>query len=167
MGPVMDTRGLTVCVPGFDLAAARHDLRLSARSVATGQVDNRPGTEPRNQISAVAAVVRGRNHRASYVESFPAETVEDRLQDWRDAMVDQDVDDLVEVLEVLNVDLGQASVRQIMEADLKALINIAADRSSRLHVRLNTHQQNRVEALFLTIGCVCRDVLHGGSERHR
>src|SRR5829696_2251908 len=82
-------------------------------------------------------------------------------------MADQDVDDLVEVLEVLNVDLGHPPLRKIMEADLKALINVATDRSPRFHVRLNTHQQSRVEALCLTIGRVYRDVIKGGSERHR
>src|SRR5215218_5170054 len=93
--------------------------------------------------------------------------MEDRLQHGGDATVDQDFDDLVEIPEVLDVDLGNVPFRQIMKADLKAFIDVAADWSTRVHVRLNTHQQYGVEALRLPVRRVHRHVLDGGSERHR
>src|SRR5215210_4715064 len=51
-----------------------------------------------------------------------------------------------------------------MKADLEAFIDVAADWSARVHVRLNSHQEYGIEALRLAVHCVYRDVLDGRSE---
>lgn len=77
--------------------------------------------------------------------------MEDRLQDRGDAMIDKTVDDLVEVLEVLDVDLVESTFGKIMKADLEALVEVAADWSASVHIRLHTHQEHRVEAFGLAV----------------
>ena len=42
-------------------------------------------------------------------------------------MIDENVDDLVEVLEILNIDLGKPAPSKIMKADLEALVDIPAE----------------------------------------
>ncbi len=41
-------------------------------------------------------------------------------------MVEQNVDDPVEILEVLDVDLGEPPLGQVVEADFEALVDVAA-----------------------------------------
>ena len=66
-------------------------------------------------------------------------------------MIDENVDDLVEVLEILNIDLGKPPLSKIMKADLEALVDIPAEWSAGVHVRLHTHQEHGVEAFGLAI----------------
>ena len=82
-------------------------------------------------------------------------------------MVDQDVDDLVEVLKVLDVDLAQTPFGKIMKPDLEALVNVTAEWSTRVHVRLHGHQEHGIEALGLTVGGVGLDVGKCRAEWHR
>src|SRR5215213_8764760 len=89
MRPVVDAGGLTVRVPGVDLPTTGRDLWFGTGAITTGQVDGRAGTEASHQVPAVAGVVGGRHYGACDVESFPAESVEDRLQHGRDAMADK------------------------------------------------------------------------------
>src|SRR5687767_12568688 len=53
-----------------------------------------------------------------------------------------------------------------MKADLEALIDVAADWSARVHVRLNSHQEDGIEAFRLPVGCVDLHVLDGRSKGH-
>ena len=66
-------------------------------------------------------------------------------------MVDQDIDDVVEILKVLDVDLGEPALGKIMKSDLEALVDVAADWSAGLHVGLHTHQEHGVEAFDLAV----------------
>jgi hypothetical protein len=130
MGAIVDPRGLTVRVPAMDFPATSLDLRLGAGTITTWQVDHRPSSITRHEIPAVAGIVGGRNDGPGNIKSFPAETVEHRLQDGRDAVVDQDFDDLVEVLEVVDIDLGQSAAGKIVEAS--SPIDVGINGSSRM-----------------------------------
>src|SRR4029453_16120978 len=57
MGSIVDSGGLTVRVPGVDLPTAGRNLWFGTGAIATGQVDGRAGTEPRDQVSAVARII--------------------------------------------------------------------------------------------------------------
>src|SRR5215213_6511346 len=82
-------------------------------------------------------------------------------------MIDQRADDLVEVLKIFDIELSEATFGKIMKADLEAFVNIAADRSAGVHVRLYSHQKYCVEALGLAVCRICLNVGNRRSEGHR
>ena len=66
-------------------------------------------------------------------------------------MINETVDDLVEILKVVNIDLGKPPFSKIIKADLEALVDVTPHRATGVHVWLNRHQQYGVEAFGLAV----------------
>src|SRR3977135_2343719 len=134
--PVVDPGRLGVAVPRFHLLTTRGDLRLIAGAVSAHEVDGWPGSVASDQIAAVSRVLRDGHHGAAGAGPLPAEALEYGLPDRHDLMADEDVDELVEVLEVSGVELGDVTGGQILEADVESLIRCPVSRPDGAHVGL-------------------------------
>ena len=151
----------------MDLLAAGGHLRLLPRPVRADEVDHRPGAVAGDEVAAVARVVLGRDRLPGDVEALPPEPLEDRRQHRHQVVREQDVEEDVDPAEVVGVQLAQAAVGQVLEADVEPLVEGAVARPDRAHVRLHGHQQDGVETLGLAVACVDLDLLGGGPQRQR
>src|SRR5438093_1095515 len=96
----MDTCGLTITVPLLELISSGRDLWLITGSIGTDEIDHGPSTVARDQIAAIARILRRWHDHTHYVEPFPTKSLKHRRQDRNDLVVREDVQEAIHVLEV-------------------------------------------------------------------
>lgn len=105
-----------VGVPPFDLPPAGVDAGRKAIAVGGDQPNGGLRPAERHEVAAVARVLVGGDDRPGGTESLPPVPVEDGLPQGHDAVVDEDREMRIALLEVRRHETGEAPVGGVGEA---------------------------------------------------